>query len=323
MKLLRKLAVALAIAGVLPTAAAFAAYPDHPINIVVPFAAGGAADQTARFMAQRLSSRLGQPVVVENHSGASGITGANYVARAKPDGYTLLLVDTSFSMVPAVRNSLPYDPVKGFTHLNLVITVPGVVAVNPNVPAKTLGELLQLAREKPGGIAYGSGGVGSPLHLAAARLATMAGVQMLHVPYQGAAPAITDTLSGQVQVVIPALAAAYPFLGSGKLRPLAVTSTHRAAQLPDVPTVAEAGVPGYDAISWFGLSMPAGAPPELATRLRREIDTVLAEPETVKFFSALGAETAPPSASAPFPEWVDSELKKWRDVVRAAGITPD
>jgi tripartite-type tricarboxylate transporter receptor subunit TctC len=263
---------------------------------------------------------MGQPVIVENRTGAAGVIGGSYVARSAPDGYTLMLSDTSFSMVAGIGTSTPYDPLKDFTHLRLIVTTPAVVVVNPKSPAHTLKELLDMARANPGKITYGSGGVGSPLHLAAALLADQSGTQMLHVPYKGAAPAVMDTLSGQVQMSIPALPAALAYLQSGQLRPLAVTSSHRAPLLPDVPTVSEAGVPGYEAISWFGLSMPANVPAPVVKKLRMELDAVLAQPETIAYFAKQGAEVD--TAGRSFPDFIKGEIAKWTALARKADIHP-
>lgn len=296
-----------------------AAYPDKPITIIVPYSAGGASDLSARYVAQKLSERLGQPVIVENKAGASGTIGAAFVARSAADGYTLLLADTSFAQVPAIGTVTSYDPVKDFMPLRLIVTTPAVVSVNTKVPAHTLKELLDLARKSPGRITYASGGVGSPLHMAGALLTMESGTNMLHVPYKGAAPAIADTMSGQTQVVIPALAAVSAFLGSGKLRALAVTSAHRSPLLPNVPTVAEAGVPGYEATSWFGLVMPAGVPEPVAKRLRDEVSAVLAQPEAASFFGKQGAEVAV-KEEEPFSDYIKQEIRKWTDVAHKADI---
>ena len=320
MQFFRYFAAALLCAMLLPGSAMSAdKYPSRPITIVVPFSAGGASDLTARFVAKKLSQRIGVSVIVDNKAGASGTIGAQYVARSAPDGYTLMLVDTSFSQVTAIGMKMPYDPVKDFTPIRLIVTVPAVVCVNTKVPAHTLKDLLNLARQSPGRITYASGGVGSPLHMAAALLAIDSGTQMLHVPYKGAAPAITDTIGGQTQVVIPALAAVLPMLKAGKLRALAVTTLHRSAQLPDVPTVAEAGVPGYEATSWFGLTMPAGAPKQVVQRLRDELGAILAEPDAAAFFGKLGANVAV-HQDVPFPVFVKQQIGKWTDVAHKANI---
>jgi tripartite-type tricarboxylate transporter receptor subunit TctC len=310
----------LALCALSGASASAADYPDHPIHLIVPFAPGGASDQTARYVAQKLTDRMGQPVIVENRTGAAGVIGESYVARSAADGYTLMLIDTSFSMVVGIGTATPFDPLKDFTHLRLIVTTPAVVAVNPKVPAHTLKELLDIARASPGKVTYGSGGIGSPLHLAAALLADQSGTQMLHVPYKGAAPAVMDTIAGQVQLSIPALPAALPYLKSGQLRALAVTSSHRAALLPDVPTVSEAGVPGYEATSWFGLSLPANVPAPIVKKLRGELDAVLAQPETIAFFASQGADVD--TAGRPFPDFIKHEIAKWTELARKADIHP-
>jgi tripartite-type tricarboxylate transporter receptor subunit TctC len=319
--LLRRLA-GFAGAVLFSGAVAAQAYPSRPIRLVVPFPAGGTSDLTARIVAQKVSQTIGQPVVVDNRTGAAGTIGADFVAKSAPDGYTLLLCDTTFAIVPGITTRLPYDPLNDFTPVMLGIKVPGLVVVNPRLPVKTVMELLDYARRNPGKVAYGSGGVGTAVHLAGAFLGEVGKVDMIHVPYRGAGPAIADVVSGQLQMVIPSMPTVVPFVRGGQLRALAITSAKRSDQLPDVPTVAEAGLPNYDATSWFGFSAPAGTPPAIVDRLNREMNAALADPGVHQNLLAQGAEIVGGTPDE-FASFIGSEMKKWAAVAKATKVTSD
>ena len=296
------------------------AYPTKPIRLIVPFAAGGTSDLTARIVAQKLSQSMGQPVVVENKAGAAGTIGADFVAKAAPDGYTLLLTDTSFAIVPGVAETIPYDPLKDFSPINLAIKVPSLVVINPAVPVQTLKALIEYAQSNPGKLAYGSGGVGTAVHLAGAFLGTTAGAEMIHVPYRGASQAIADVVSGQTQLVIPSMPTVISFVNTGQLRALAITATKRSMLLPDVPTVAEAGLPEYDATSWFGFSAPAGTPKPIIDQLNTAISKVLADKDVRETFIKQGAEVSPMTPEQ-FAQFISDEMKKWAMIAKASHVT--
>jgi tripartite-type tricarboxylate transporter receptor subunit TctC len=288
---LPQLLACLAIAACLPVLPAHAAYPDHPIKIIVPFSPGGSADALARIVASRLDVALGQPVVVENKPGASGNIGADLVAKAKPDGYTLL-VDLMNPHVanPVLFSNLPFKGVDDFTPIALLGYVTTTLVVNPSVPAHTVGELIAYAKAHPGKLAYASAGVGSSTHLNAAVFAKMAGIQLLHVPYTGGAPALQDTVAGRTQLLFTAANITLPQAKAGKVRILAVTRDKRSPILPDVPTVAET-VPGYDMSVWFGVFGPAGLPEEITRQLNAEIVRLMNAPDEHKTMQDLGIET--------------------------------
>ncbi len=298
------------------------AYPTRPIRLIVPFATGGTTDFTARTVAQKLSKVIGQPVVVENKGGAAGTIGADIVAKSAPDGYTLMMADTTFAIVPGVASKLPYDPLKDFAPVALAIKVPSLVLVNPKLPIHSLKELLDYARSNPGKVAYGSGGVGSPVHLAGALLATRAGADMTHVPYKGAGPAIADVVAGQIQLVIPSMPTVVSFVNAGQLRALAITASKRSDQLPDVPTATEAGLSDYDATSWFGFSAPAGTPRAIIDQLNQAINETLADKDVRESFIKQGADISTGSPAA-FAAFIENEMTKWAAVAKASNVTAD
>ncbi|MCC7426924.1 MAG: tripartite tricarboxylate transporter substrate binding protein [Alphaproteobacteria bacterium] len=311
------LAAGLALAAALPAAAQ--TYPDRPLRLVVPFAPGGATDIVARLVAEHLGTALGRPVVVDNRPGAGGVTGSDIVAKAPADGYTLIVSNiASHGAGPALRRAMPYDPDAGFTHLALIGTVANALVVNPNFPARTLAEFIDHARRNPG-VFFGSGGNGTSAHLSGELLTAMAGINLQHVPYRGAAPAMADLIAGQIPSVFDAIGSIAPAVRQGQLRMLAVTSPQRSPAMPDVPTMAEAGVLGYEATSWFGISAPAGLPAPIAERLSRELRAVLKLPPVATRLGELGfipRELSP----AEYQAFVRAELAKWRDVVAKAGI---
>jgi tripartite-type tricarboxylate transporter receptor subunit TctC len=304
-------------------AAAGQTYPSHPLRMIVPYAAGGASDVTARIVAARLSERLKQQIVVENRTGAGGAIGAEAAAKAAPDGYTLLLGSASeVVMLPAVTPKLAFDPVRDFVPIALVSDIALVLAVHPSLGVQNPQELVSLAKAKPGTINYGSAGIGATSHLAMAMFTAMTGTRMVHVPYKGSVPATADLVAGHLQVGAPTLPAALPYLKSGQLKVLAVTSARRWATLPEVPTLAESGLPDYEMTLWTGLMAPAGTPPDLVAQLHRETTQVLAQPEVKEAIGRQGGEinTGGPEQ---FAALIKADLAKWKRVVRDADIKID
>ncbi|RYY64570.1 MAG: tripartite tricarboxylate transporter substrate binding protein, partial [Comamonadaceae bacterium] len=277
-KLLRPLALGLLALGA-GIAQAQDAYPSKPIKLVVPYAAGGPADMLARMVGEKLAPRLGQPVVVENKPGAGGHTGGEQVAKAAPDGYTLVLATIAHNGAVKLYRNLRYDPLAELQPVVLLAESPSVLLVNQAVPAKNVGELLAMARAKPGSLTYGSAGNGSAMHMAAELFKHMTKIDYVHVPYRGGAPAMADLLGGQIHMLFESLGTAHQHLKGGKVRALAVTGTARSPSLPDVPTVAEAGVAGYSSVPWYTVSAPRGVPPAVIEKLNAEINAVLKSPE--------------------------------------------
>ncbi len=298
-------------------------YPDRPIRIVVPFAAGGGSDVVGRAIAQKLSEKLGQSVVVENRTGAGGSLGATQVARAPADGYTLLLGSSSeIAQYPNVAANVPYDPQRDFTPIALIATVPLALTVSAALPVKTVPELLDHARANPGKLNYGSAGPGSSTHLAMVLLTSMTGTTMTHVPYRGSAPVVTDLIAGNLQLAIPTMSAVLPHAGGGKLKILAVSTARRAMALPEVPTIHESGVPGYATGLWTGLLAPANTPAAIVARLHAAVSEALASPDLKETLAGQGAEQ---SGGTPeqFAEEIRRELAVWRDLVKQTGIRID
>jgi tripartite-type tricarboxylate transporter receptor subunit TctC len=295
-------------------------WPNRPIRMVVPLSPGGFADVPARILAARLSVVLGEQVFVENKPGAGGTIGADFVAKSKPDGYTLLFTGTPHVISAWLYKSLPYDSLKDFAPVSLVASGPYVVVVNPQLPVGSVRELVAAAKAQPGKIDFASSGNGSAQHLVGALFNTMAGVDLNHVPYKGSGPAMQDLLSGQVKVSFAGIPNVMPHVKAGRLRALAVTTPQRSPDLPDVPTVAEAGVPGYEATLWLNISAPAGTPAELVNRLYTETAKVLQDPEVQQGFRAAGVE-ATVLAPEPLGAFIRSEYEKWGRVVRETGAT--
>ena len=289
-------------------------YPDHPVTIVVPFPPGGGTDALTRIMQPSLAALWGQPIVVENKPGAAGAIGGDYVAQAKADGYTLLMSSTA---------GITEKNVGKFAPITLVSASPYVVVVNPSkVPAKTVAELVAYGRKNPGKLSFGSSGVGAASHLSAELFKSMAGIDMLHVPYKGTGQAVTDLLGGQIDVMFAPAETVMQHVKSGKLRALAVTSAQRFAVLPDLPTVAESGVPGYSAVGWFGLFAPAATPKEIVEKISADAGKVLADAAVKEKMVAAGAE-AQPMSPARFRQFVRSEMDKWTRLMKERGITPE
>ena len=297
-------------------------YPSRPLRAIVPNAPGGGSDISGRIVASALGEALGQQVVVDNRPGAGGTMGVSTAARAQPDGYTLLMGNISTHGINvAVFKNLPYDPVKDFAPVSMLGTTPNVLVVHPSVPAKTFKEFIAYAKVHPGTIRYGSSGTGGSPHLAMELLKSLTGTDMLHVPYKGSGPVTIDLMSGQIHATSASVSSQLPYIKSGKLRPLAVTSAKRSAQLPDVPTVIESGVPGYEVTIWYGLFVPAGVPQRIIGRLHAELVKVLATPTLQQRMANAGID-ASSSTPSELSAFVKAEIAKWTQVVRIAGITP-
>lgn len=313
----------LGCAALLGAAPAAAAFPERPISLVVPFPAGGSTDLVARVIAERMSASLGQQVVVENKGGAGGNLGSAQVAKAEPDGYTILMgTVATHALNPAIYKKMPYDAVTDFAPVSLLVTVPNVLVVNPDFPAKSVAELIALAKEKPGEYSYASSGNGTPLHLSGELFKTMAGVDMVHIPYKGSGPALTDLLGGHVPIMFDNLPSSTGYIKDGRLRGLAVTTAERAASMPDLPTIAESGLPGYETYTWNALFAPAGTPPEVVARLNQAAIEAVAD-ETAKAKLAEFGATVVGSTPEELAAHVQAELAKWAPVVEASGAQVD
>lgn len=308
-------------AGTSGSAAAAEWIPDRPLRIVSPYSAGGTNDLLGRLMAQKLSERLGQPVVVENRAGANGIIGAEYVAGTPGDGYTMLVGNSATHGInPNLYGKLPYDAHKDFTPIGLVASVPLLLVVGPNVKANSLQDLVALTKSSSHPLSFASPGVGSSPQLAGELFKSIAGLDLTHVPYKGDSPAVTDVMGGQVTMMFANMPSALPFVRSGKLKAMAMTGAVRTSAAPDIPTMAEAGVPGVEISSWYGLMAPAGVPPEVLARLNTELNAVLQMPDVQKRIRELGAEPAQPGLPTQFRKFIDAELTKYGEIIETAGI---
>jgi len=318
----RRWALAVSMACIAPLAFA-QAYPSHTIRLVVPFPAGGTTDILARDVAKKLTDTMGQSVVVDNRPGAGGNIGADLVAKSAPDGYTLLMGTVGTHAInPSLYAKMPYDHIKDFVPVVLVAGVPNVLVVNPSVPINSVADLIKLAKAKPGSINFASSGSGTSIHLSGELFKTMAGVDMTHVPYKGSSPALTDLMGGQVQIMFDNLPSSLALIKAGKLRAVAVTSLKRAPALPDVPTIAESGLPGFEASSWFGVLAPAGTPAPIVAKLNAEVNKWLQSPEGKEQLLAQGAEVAGGSPEQ-FAAHIRAESDKWAKVVKASGAKVD
>lgn len=309
-----------ALGGLLATGTMAQSYPTRALRLIVPFAPGGGNDTVARSIAQQISSSLGQPVVVDNRAGAGGVLGADAAAKAAPDGYTLFLGGVgSHAVNPSLNPKLPYDPIKDFAPVSLIASAPSVLVVNQGLNARSLAEFTAMAKASPGKLNYATNGNGSSSHLATVLYETMAGVQMVHVPYKGFGPALTDILSGQVQLMFNSIVALVPQIKAGKVRALAVTSRNRSALLPDVPTLHESGLTGYEAGSWYGILVPAGTPRDIVMRLNAEIVRAVKQPELRE---RLAGEGADPIGGTPeeFSAHIKTELARMGKLIRDAHI---
>jgi tripartite-type tricarboxylate transporter receptor subunit TctC len=307
-------------AAVMCASSAFAqTYPSKPIRIVVPYPPGGFNDTLGRTLAAKFTEAWGQPAVVENKPGANTVIGTDYVAKAAPDGYTLLIVAFPFAVTPSLLKSMPYDTVKDFAPVAWAAVSPNVLVVNPSLPVKSVAELVALAKAKPNSLSYASTGNGSSNHISMELFKSLAGVEIVHIPYKGSGPAVTDLLGGQVQLMFDNAPNVMPQVKAGKLRALGMSSAKRSAFAPDIPTVAESGVPGYEVAVWFGLVAPAGTPREIIQKLNAEVLRILAMPDVRERFVSQGVE---PVGSTPeqFGEHIRSQMAKWSKVVQDAGV---
>jgi tripartite-type tricarboxylate transporter receptor subunit TctC len=319
------LSLAAVLAGGLAVAtpAAGQNYPTRPITIIVPFPAGGTTDILSRVVGQGLAKELGQPVVIDNRGGAGGNIGGALAAKAPADGYTLFMGTVGTHAInAALYKKMPFDHVKDFQPLTRVAMVPNLLVAHPSQPFKTVKELIAYAKANPGKLNFASSGNGSSIHLSGELFKSMTGIDMVHVPYKGSAPAVADLLGGQTAIMFDNMPSAIQHVRAGKLRPIAVTTAKRSPELPDVPTIAEAGVPGYDATSWFGLFVTAGTPAPVVSKLHGSLMKVLADPEVKKQIAGQGAESVAEKPEQ-FAEFIAKETAKWAKVVKASGASID
>jgi tripartite-type tricarboxylate transporter receptor subunit TctC len=312
-------AVSVCLAAVIAWAAHAQEYPTRPVRVIVPFAPGGPNDIIVRLVAQKLAASLGQPFLVENRAGAGGNIGTDYVAKSAPDGYTLLSVGPGSLIINPLMGKVPYDTERDFAPIALMARAPNALVAHPSLAAHSVKELIALARARPGAINYGSGGNGSTPHLAAALFAAMAGVELTHVPYKGTAPATADLIGGQVQIAFLGIPAVLPHARSGKLRVLAVTGLQRSAELPEVPTVDESGVPGYEVNPWYGLLAPAGTPRAIVVRLGAETTRVVRAAEMREKLAGQGAEAAGGTPEE-YAGVIRADTATWTRVIGEAGL---
>jgi tripartite-type tricarboxylate transporter receptor subunit TctC len=321
-----------ALAGCLSILAAFvgirnasaADYPTRPIKLVVPYAAGGPTDVLGRLVGEYLGRDLKQAVIVENKAGAQGAIGAEAVARSEPDGYTLFVTAASiFVLNPMLYKKLPYDPVKDFRMLALVTDLPVVMEIHPSVPAKTVAEFVAYAKQNPGKLNFGSAGTGGTIHLAGEMFKQMAGVDMVHVPYKGASPALTDLLSGNIQVMFDTLSTALPPVKSGLLRAIGVSSERRSPDLPDVPTIAESGYPDYRVSVWYGIAAPSKVPDEIAQKISASLDRGLNDDAFRASLEKIGFPVFRPRSAADIAEFIDADRNRWSGVIKSQNISLD
>jgi tripartite-type tricarboxylate transporter receptor subunit TctC len=309
------------LAAALPAPAAEDDYPTRPVKIVVPFAPGGSTDVVARILAEKLGTELKQTFIVDNRPGAGGNIGADVVAKSNADGYTLLMGTTGVLAINGhLYKNMPFDPDKDLVPVSYTSLITNILVVNPDVPARTVPELVRLARSKPGALTFASSGAGSSTHLSGELFKALAGVEILHVPYRGSSQALIDVISGQVTMLFDNAPSAIPFVQQGKLRAVAVTSTKRLPNLPDVPTIEESGVKGYESLSWSGIVAPAGTPRAIVNKLNAAIERILAMEDVKQKFAAMGVEPVggPPEA---FARHVRAESDKWGRLIKSASIT--
>lgn len=298
-----------------------AGYPSKPVRLLVPSSAGGGTDIVARIIQPKLAERLGQPVVIDNRPGAGTMIGIEIAAKSPPDGYTVLMGLSTLAINSAIYKKVPYDPLRDFAPITQLISSPALLFVHPSLPVKTVKELIAFARARPGQINYASAGTGTFPHMSMELFLSMARLKMEHIPYKGTGPAMIDMLAGQTATMIAPILTPIPHIRSGRLRGLGITSAKRSPVAPEIPTIAEAGLPGYEAVQWYGALAPARTPPEIVARLHREFTATLQMPEVRKRFAGDGTE---PVGSTPeeFRGYIQSELAKWAKVAKSAGITP-
>ena len=315
------LASILALALLAPAAQAADAWPAKPIKWVVPYPPGGSTDMLARIVGQKLGERLGQPVVVENKAGAGGNVGTDYVAKQPADGYTIVMGNIGpIAINPSLYPDLPYNPLKDLAPVTMLMAVPNLLVVNPALPVHSVRDLIDYGRRQPAPLGYATPGAGTSLHLAGELFATTSGVKMTHIPYKGSAPGLNDTMAGHVPVMFDNMPSALPLVKAGKLRALAITSAQRSAQLPDVPTMAEAGLQGYEIAGWFGVLVPAATPKAIVARLDTELEAVLKMPDVRKKLDEMGGIVSGAGPQA-FGRYIEAESRKWSTLVRSANIT--
>jgi len=323
--LIKRLAVAAGVTLAFTCAATQAAepaYPDKPVTIIVPFGAGGVADAIPRIVGQKLNEMWHVPVIIENRPGASGNLGMSQVARAAPDGYTLGLAPAgNLTVNPLLYTNLNFDTARAFAPVTLLATSPNILVVNPAVPAKDFKAFVEYAKTRPGKLNFASPGAGSGAHLAGELLNQSAGISTMHIPYNGMAPAVTDVVAGNVEMMFAGVSTVLPFIRSGKLNALAIAGPKRLPQLPGVPTVAESGYPGFDVTSWYGLVAPANTPDAIVRKLQQDIATVLKDPAVRQKFDDQGVDAAN-TTTQEFAAMIQNESRKWADIVKTAGIKP-
>jgi len=305
-----------------PNSEAQPAYPTKPVRIVVPSSAGGGTDIIARIVAPKLTQSLGQQIIVDDRPGAGTMIGGEIVAKSAPDGYTLLMCVSTLATNPVIYRKVPYNAITDFAPVTLVLTASNILVVHPSLPPRTVKELIAFAKARPGQLNFGSAGLGTGPHLSMELFLSMTGTKMVHVPYKGSAPAIVDLVGGQVSVMTATALTGIPHIRAGRLRALGVTGAQRTTAAPDVPTIAEAGVPGYEAVQWYGMVAPANTPREIITRLNRDMLAILEMPDVREKFAADGGDPAGGSPEE-FARYIRSETDKWQKVAKSAGINPE
>jgi len=315
-------ALAVPVMGYAQTASTGATYPSKPMRIIVPFPPGGGTDKLARMMAARLTVTLGQPVIVDNRPGAGGVLGTDLVAKSPPDGHTMLIITAAFTMGAAMRTKLPYDPINDLAPVTIFAIAPSMMVVHPSLPAKSVKELIAFAKANPGKLNYGSSGSGAPYHIATEMFKSMAGVDIAHVPYKGAAPAVVAALSGEVTLLIANIISALPQAKSGRLRALGVTTLKRSPLAPHIPTIAEAGLPGYEFATWFGVLVPAGTPQAVIQRLYAEYRQAVNTVELRAAVVADGADTAEVTPEQ-YAQVIKSDIQRYTKLAKQVGMSVD
>lgn len=321
-RIVQTILIALAVAMMSAVARADA-WPDRPIRLVVPYPPGGGTDATARIVSAPIAQALGQPLVIENRPGASGLVGTDFVAASAPDGYTILMFADTNTIAPALYAKVMSDPVKDFAPIVQIAIGPLVIFANPTVPVNSIQELIEYARKQPGKLSYASPGNGSAQHMAMERLKLETGIKIQHVPYKGGGQAITDVIGGHVQLGVLGLSAVLPYIKSGKIKPLGITDLRRSALLPNVPTIAESAVPQFQAIQWFGIVAPAKTPPDIVAKLYSAFQKALKEPAVDQRLGELGLTVTPDRSTADFARFIRDDVARWPGIVKAVGVKLD